>query len=65
MFFSLHLLKQGQLWVKNFEILQTGRQAYLPEVVSTGSISLSLDISANVIPFGSCKPLPSQLSVTF
>ena len=43
----------------------TGGDVYLPEVVSSVSISLMLGILANVIPFGSWEPLTFLASGTF
>ena len=67
-----HCLSFGQehFWVKNFEIggwppPSTGDHAYLLEVVSIGSISSLLGISANVIPVGYEESLTSLESGTF
>ena len=60
---------QEHSWVKNFVMggwpYPTIRgQAYLLEVLSTGSISPLLCISAKVIPVGSWEPLTSLVSGT-
>ena len=60
-FLSLHFLicsRQEQFWVKNFEDgwvppASTQGHVYLLKVVSSGFLSLLLDISANVIPIES------------
>ena len=58
---------QEHFWVKNLEMggyphPLTGGRAYLVEVVSTGSISPLLRISAKVITFGPWEPLTSLAS---
>jgi hypothetical protein len=62
--------KQKQFWVRIFEKgrwphLSTGGCVYLLNMVSMGSISPVLGISANVIPTGSWEPLVSLESGTF
>jgi hypothetical protein len=61
---------QGYFWVKNFEIHwwhhpSTEGYAYLLEVVSTGSLSPLLGMSAKVITIGSWELLSSMESRSF
>jgi hypothetical protein len=69
-FLSLYFLEKELLWVTNFEMCRwpqpsTVGHVYLLEVVSSGFISLLLDISANIISIGSWEPLASLVSGTF
>jgi len=70
-FFCLCLsFGQEHFWVKNFEISgwpypSTGVCAFLLKVVSTGSPSPLLGISANVIPVGFWETLAFLASGTF
>lgn len=63
-------IRQGQFWVKIFQMSEqphssTRGHTYVLEVVSSGSISLLLDILANVFLTGSWEPLISLASRTF